>query len=85
MVRSSITLLTSNKYSSTEKERRPCLVASVLSVNGSARSAKLAAMGRVKNYYSKRMLSKSDDNSKEGRHEILKNLESTLAAIQSID
>ena len=66
-------------------ERRPSLVASVLSVNGSARSAKLAAMGSVKNYFSKRILSKSDDNSKEGRHEILKNLESTLAAIQSID
>ena len=106
LVRCSLTLLTTATITrdgnnatgeANNKNNRPIrIVASVISVNGSARTAKLATMGRVKEYYKKKMLSNKDDNEKDGKttmkkkkdqqHEALvKELQALLTTIQNID
>lgn len=66
------------------------IVASVISVKGSARTAKLATMARVKEYYKKKLLLLSGKKKKQqpqkSQHEALvKELQSLLTTIQNID
>lgn len=84
IVRSSLTMLTNNVASNGNSMR---LVASVLSVNGSARTAKLATMARLKKEYrgksarNKAFSSKGDD----ALRTMMQELQSRLAVIQNID
>jgi hypothetical protein len=77
MVRSSISLLTHLGPS----EGPPTVVASVLSVNGSARTAKLAAMAHIRKCF---RLKLKDMEGKELQRACGK-LEETLSSIQNID
>jgi hypothetical protein len=82
MIRSSITLLTHLGPSSSGATRVGTVAASVVSVNGSARTAKLATMARVRTSYRRRL--KGMQQGKELQRECGK-LEELLGTIQSID
>jgi hypothetical protein len=69
--------------------KRPTMVASVVSVNGSARTAKLATMSRVKKYYRKQLLLLNWKGEKQRSppriQSMTKDLEKILRTIQNID
>lgn len=88
MVRCSITMLTRNisedvaaikQNDSKGAGRRPTLVASIISVNGSARTAKLSTMARIRKVYRQRLL----DNQSDPR--VLEEMHSLLNLVQNID
>jgi len=97
MIRCSITMLTRNisndmvtindeGTSRSKKQainRRPTLVASVVSVNGSARTAKLSTMARIRKVYRKRILSLENNNRDDPK--MLEELHALLRLVQNID
>ena len=77
MVRSAITLMTS-----VGADNRPA-VASVISVNGSARTAKLATIAQVRRSYRENL--KANPYNEKELNKTCKTLEDALSAIQNID
>jgi predicted house-cleaning noncanonical NTP pyrophosphatase (MazG superfamily) len=69
-------MLTSNIAAA--RSNRPTLVASIISVNGSARTAKLATIARLKDEYRKKLQEKQTDDA-------VQELKSLLTVVQNID
>mmetsp|Transcript_33201 Transcript_33201/g.80271 ORF Transcript_33201/g.80271 Transcript_33201/m.80271 type:complete len:182 (+) Transcript_33201:1119-1664(+) len=69
----------STKRALAQLNRRPTLVASVISVNGSARTAKLSTMARIRKVYRQRIL----DNDRDPK--VVEELHSLLRLVQNID
>jgi hypothetical protein len=69
-------MLTSNIAAT--RSNHPTLVASILSVNGSARTAKLAIIARIKEEYRKKLQEKQTDDA-------VQELKSLLNVVQNID
>ncbi|CAJ1945884.1 unnamed protein product [Cylindrotheca closterium] len=69
----------STKRALAQLDRRPTLVASVISVNGSARTAKLSTMARIRKVYRQRIL----ENDKDPK--LVEELHSLLSLVQNID
>lgn len=69
---------TTTKRSSAQVNRKPNLVASVVSINGSARTAKLSTMARIRKVYRQLILSNRD-------RKTVEKLRSILTLVQNID
>ena len=74
-----ITGSTTTRRALAQLDRRPTLVASVISVNGSARTAKLSTMARIRKVYRQRILENNRDP------KVVEELHSLLSLAQNID
>eukprot|EP00980_Cylindrotheca_fusiformis_P009015 scaffold1934_cov79-Cylindrotheca_fusiformis.AAC.4 len=85
MIRCSLTMLTHNVTNNTtsSSSRRPTLVASVLSVNGSARTAKLATIARIQKEFQIPIQKELPNPTTESL--LLQELQSLIVTIQNID
>lgn len=93
MVRSSITLLTSihagndgpEEQRKHQPKQRMMVAANVISVNGSARTAKLATIASVRKLYRELLPPAGGSVGKKELNNLCSKLEETLATIQNID